>query len=297
MGFHVFTLCGEPLCAYKELTNPKSDYKQVLKKVAVGVDSLKDPGCVDKLHPFALALIYKFHVKHRRPFYRMWPGFVENIAKMNMPTNFPQFYLGVDSLEIDFMDSPEMSLLLDTGMGVIQCISMQQMWTSPNQAGDLFWILAIQYLEYGSNAVKYLTVLLNNKIVPEMPEMLAKIIYSLYLVKNNPDIVQPKVLAKDLEKYKATGDEKYVLKARRNGFIGYDVGKELPTKSEIKQMRKENSEALSHGQKCPHIRSSHLHLFWTGTERSIPVIKLVKETFVNVAKLREIPQGYYGENK
>jgi hypothetical protein len=46
---------------------------------------------------------------------------------------------------------------------------------------------------------------------------------SLCLLENDPSIISPDVLADDRAKYEASGDQRYVDKARRRGKVGWDV--------------------------------------------------------------------------
>ena len=46
---------------------------------------------------------------------------------------------------------------------------------------------------------------------------------TLCLLKNDPEIVAPDVLADDRAKYDQTEDRKYIEKARRRGKVGWDV--------------------------------------------------------------------------
>lgn len=292
MKFYQFTLEGEPQAAYREIVNtPVSAVRNPSQSFRDGLDNI----CTNKNYaePYSLAILYRIHVNTKRPFYRLWPGFVEQIERLPLPETVPYFNLGIDSLEIDFAedsDTDDSPLVGDEVF--LKSVLLQQINPPPDSTDPVYWIITSYGLcSDGTN--RYYSVTLPHKDLLKLTQSIPRIIYALYLVKNNPDIVTPRALAKDRDKYQATGDEKYIAKAHRLGVFGYDIGKDIPTRADIDRMRKENATALANGQKCPHIRASHLHLYWTGHGRVNPVIKLVKETFVNVDKMKEVPQGYY----
>jgi hypothetical protein len=49
----------------------------------------------------------------------------------------------------------------------------------------------------------------------------------LYLLENDPSVIEPDVLSKDRDKFEASGDAKYVHKAHRRGKIGWNLGRRI----------------------------------------------------------------------
>ena len=84
----------------------------------------------------------------------------------------------------------------------------------------------------------------------ELQSRCMRIIATLCLIADNPEFVSADVLAADEEKYKLTGDDKYVRKAKRRGKYGWTVGK--------------------HVEMSPHFRNRCLALYWTGQGAPFP---------------------------
>jgi hypothetical protein len=110
--------------------------------------------------------------------------------------------------------------------------------------------------------------------------------------QEDSDLIKPLVLNRDKEHFESTGDMKYIERARRNGVNGWDVGRDIPTPEEMETLRQQAGE---HGRKSPHWRTGYFAIRHTGEGRSVPVIRWIRETFVNKDLWKEIPQGYYGE--
>mgnify|MGYP000930750447 CR=1 FL=1 len=242
-------------------------------------------------NPFGIAELLALHEKGKRPFYKMWPGFLENIEHMKLPETMPPLNIGVESLELDF----------PTTYTGIQALTLFPFWEhDETKSGKMAWIICAQGdtrddtfstppepSDFGH------IVVCSQHTVTGLTPYMCRIIYALYLIHDNPEIIRPIVLNKDKEKFESTGDKKYIEKAIKYGIVGHDVGRDIPTRAEIARMREENQTALLHGKVCPHIRCSHLQLYWTGKGRTEPKIKLVKEAFVNWENFKDIPQGYH----
>lgn len=106
-----------------------------------------------------------------------------------------------------------------------------------------------------------------------------KIVCSLSLIRNNPDIIEPLPLDNDLRKFeKSTDFERKALleKAKRRGKVGWAVGKRIETVA---------------GVRCPHFA-----IRWMGHgEPKTPVLRPISGCIVNRRKLSEIPTGYLDE--
>jgi len=104
---------------------------------------------------------------------------------------------------------------------------------------------------------------------------------TIRLIKDEPELIQPDVLAADRAKYDAlaAGDTslrmRLVQKAIQRGKYGYRVGHLY-----------ENKETI------PHVRRPHPALVWTGEGRKIPRIVLRRGSVVHRDKVSQIPSGY-----
>ncbi len=108
----------------------------------------------------------------------------------------------------------------------------------------------------------------------ESVRVAVRIALSLCLLANDPDIIQPDVLADDRRKYEETGDQKYVDKAVRRGKRGWVVGAHLDV--------------------SPHWRRAHFGIRWTGKGAAVPKIVPIKGAVVKRSKLTDVPTGYMG---
>jgi hypothetical protein len=121
---------------------------------------------------------------------------------------------------------------------------------------------------------------------------LLKIIISLCMLGKDPSIIQPVVLSKDRRAWEATGDWKYVEKARRRGVYGWEIGRNIE-----EQIAKEiEQETREHGGVSPHWRNGCPALCWTGEGRKIPEIRWRNGCIVNRERLLAMPTGYLDEN-
>lgn len=105
-----------------------------------------------------------------------------------------------------------------------------------------------------------------------------KLCLTLRLISNDPDLIEPEVLNKDLDKY-ADADEYtkglLVDKAIRRGKNGYKVG-----------------HLLESYEMSPHIRRPHPALVWTGSGKSTPKIVMRSGSIIHKEMVNKIPTGY-----
>lgn len=108
---------------------------------------------------------------------------------------------------------------------------------------------------------------------------LARLSVLAALVGQGDDLITPEILARDESKYgPADLSEKHWIeeRARRVNGRGFSFGKRLQRESEL----------------SPHWRNPHMALFWTGKNRSVPVLKLRSGCVVTSTALSEIPTGF-----
>jgi hypothetical protein len=124
------------------------------------------------------------------------------------------------------------------------------------------------------------------------PLELIKLILTICMLGNDHSIIQPDVLSKDREAWEATGDWKYVERARRRGKNGWEIGRNIEERiaQEIEQ------ETKKHGSVSPHWRNGGPALYWTGKGGKIPEIHWRNGCVVNREKLITMPTGHLDEN-
>jgi hypothetical protein len=111
----------------------------------------------------------------------------------------------------------------------------------------------------------------------EILHAVARIVCTLCLMADDPQIVEPVVLKDDEDKYERTLDPALVEKARRRGNHGWHVGRAIEV--------------------VPHVRAaSPAALYWTGEGRKIPKIRFRRGTVVHRKKLADLPTGFLAED-
>lgn len=104
----------------------------------------------------------------------------------------------------------------------------------------------------------------------------ARIVCTLCLMADDPQVVEPVVLRDDEDKYEKNPDPALVEKARRRGNYGWHVGKSIEV--------------------SPHVRAAcPAALYWTGEGRRVPKIRFRRGSIVHRKKLAEMPTGYLEE--
>ncbi len=222
----------------------------------------------------------------RCPYYRIYPGVFEAILKLDLDKlldldvcPFP-FGLKTLSIEIpkDYWNLLECSSLIVGELNGYYGVTLQNVASG-----------------YGYNLINLLSIKKDLERCNEATHIFTKIIFGVLSIGENPDIVKPVVLRADQRKYEATGDEKYIEKAKRRGVFGFNIGEDIPTKAQIKRMIEENELAIKQGRKAPHYRRDCLALVYTGKGRALPKIVRRKGCFVNRDLLTKLPQGFYEE--
>ena len=104
-----------------------------------------------------------------------------------------------------------------------------------------------------------------------------RIIDTLCLMADDPQVVEPVVLRDDEDKYERSGDAALVEKARRRGNYGWHVGRTIEV--------------------SPHVRAAcPAALYWTGEGRKIPKIRFRLGTIVHRKKYGSVPTGFLNED-
>lgn len=104
-----------------------------------------------------------------------------------------------------------------------------------------------------------------------------RLVCTIALIADDPDLIKPDVLSNDRAKYDQTGDQKYVDKARRRGKVGWNIGEGI--------------------EQCPHYRRPHLGLRWTGPGSLVPKIVPIKGAIVNRQRASAVPTGYLDDEE
>jgi hypothetical protein len=107
----------------------------------------------------------------------------------------------------------------------------------------------------------------------EIPHAVARIVCTLCLMADDPQVVEPVVLKDDEQRYDRNPDPQLVVKARRRGNYSWHVGRTIEVSSHVRAA-------------CP------AALCWTGEGRKIPKIRFRRGSIVHRKKLAEVPTGF-----
>jgi hypothetical protein len=91
------------------------------------------------------------------------------------------------------------------------------------------------------------------------------------LLDQDPDLIEPDVLADDRRRYEETRDAALVARAVRRGKRGWNIGAHLDV--------------------SPHWRRPHFALRWTGPGGAVPRVVPVKGAVVRLHSLKQVPSG------
>lgn len=101
-----------------------------------------------------------------------------------------------------------------------------------------------------------------------------KIIVTLCLLKNNPDLIEPIPLEADRAKWEQTHDLKLIQKAAGRGKRGWAIGR--------------------HIEVAPGFRRPHFAIRWCGPGGADPQLKPIKGCLVRRQKISEVPTDWLG---
>lgn len=220
----------------------------------------------------------------KRPFYRVYPGYIEIVKNLDFTKFLWKAVLPIDPVAIELPETLDYITenLSRTGIEILHV------------KGAILTVRdeTIAAYTYGvTESGKETNSNIQNACLSEDGihlNLFGAIGVGLQLIQDEPDLITPILLKRDLGK---PPTPHLINRAIRNGVYGFDVGEPLPTKEEIEQMKK--SGAFHEGEKSPHFRSSYFGLRWTGSGRAIPKVVKIKECFVGLEKMKKVPTGYY----
>lgn len=240
----------------------------------------------------------------KEPYYRIFPGVLESLLKLDVhkliKLELPSLPFGLTTLEIEI---PECYWdILKYKSLIFENITNTIRMSDPTlELGMELWSTLVQDISGGLKPVVIEKNLLDDKALEDATEFelnFLRILCGILSIGDNPDIVKPMVLRKDMRKYETATDEekaKLIAKAKRRGVVGYAIGEDIPTKAQIKRMIEENELAVQQGRKATHYRSSHLAMIGTGKNRAFPKLIVRSGCIVNKDLYKQVPQGFYME--
>ena len=243
-------------------------------------------------------------VREKEPYYRIFPGVLESLLKLDvnklLKLELPTLPFGLNTLEIEIPECCWETLKFKSL--IFENITHTIQKEDPNmKLGLELWSMMVQDTDDGLHPLVLEKNLLEEQMLDDATEFelnFLRILCGILSIGDNPDIVKPMVLRKDMRKYETATDEekaKLIAKAKRRGVVGYAIGEDIPTKAQIKRMIEENELAVQQGRKATHYRSSHLAMIGTGKNRAFPKLIARSGCIVNKDLYKQVPQGFYME--
>lgn len=234
----------------------------------------------------------------KRPYYNVWPGIIPLLTKidLDLPSHLVAAPLSTINLRFPVKNNPlsfkangkdvfATGMLLSQADNADSTTTFLQLWIDigeVSERGNPATTMRMFPLSESMTVEQALNELGEDpsaKIGIEVPNAffstMVRLACTVCLLADDPQIIEPDVLADDRVKFEETRDIKYVEKAHRRGKLGWNVG--------------EKFEAI------PHYRRPHPALFWTGKGRLIPKIGIRKGSIVNRTIVGDIPTGYLDE--
>ena len=240
-------------------------------------------------------------IRSKRPYYRMYPGVTEALTRLGIEKHdISKVRPPVNPLSLEFpVDSP----LIAGDRKIVNILFMEFAEEDDNSP----FVEDCLFIEYRSHVDTFGVItfsreydeimrLVNSgsEAEAETYKVVLQIVFGVCMIpQSDTSLITPRVLNRDLEKFEATGDIKFVERAKRNGVIGWDVGRDIPTLEEMESLRQQGEA----GRKSPHWRMGHFALRHTGEGRVDKKVVWIKETFINKNLLKEVPHGYHDKEK
>ena len=238
-------------------------------------------------------LAEEMHASNRRPFYRVYPGVVAAMLR-----------LGLEKIDISNVHPPVNGLALEFAEGhFLRVGHLEIAGLMIAELGKKILFIEFVHSDGNRGQCKFSRVhqsILNG--LQDNPEIERNLLTQIMQIAlgvcmiphSDTDLLKPLVLNRDKEKFAATGDVKFVDRAKRNGVHGWELGRDIPTPEEMETLRQQHGEP---GRKSPHWRMGHFAIRHTGEGRSVPVIRWINETFVNKDLWNKVPHGYHDDDE
>lgn len=222
----------------------------------------------------------------RRPYYDVWPSVIEPFLKLDLETvKCKHIILPLPQLLIRFPHKHELvgkvrTILVATCMSAEGEPALNVSVDDGSAAGrDQFPIPTIvgmslkpeesiqERLEYGRTHPYCADV-----IDTTMVDAAFRFVTVLCLIKNDPDLIEPQVLAADQQRYEQQSDPTLIAKAERKGKRGWSVGR--------------------HIEVAPGYRRPHFAIRWCGPGGVEPKLRPIKGCIVKRKLITDVPTGY-----
>lgn len=245
-----------------------------------------------------------FYEKTRRPYYNVYPSVVRLLSRLNLSAvPSKQLKLPLPTFCIRFPEGhrelliagqhPVRSILVgyscilkgkhkDYDGGLTAYIDCGEVEESCGVRVPIFMYLNLPIdegisLEDSSNALESdPSAFVGIQLDPETRLKIIRIIATVCLLENDPNIIEPDVLDRDSHLLPGIGDEdlnRLTKRAHNRGKIGWIIGRKI--------------------EMIPHVRGpSPFALYWTGHGRTIPKLRYRRGTIVHRSVVEKVPSGF-----
>jgi hypothetical protein len=232
--------------------------------------------------------------QQRKPYYRVWPGIVPMLTRLNLAFNSSLIRLPLPALcvrfpkignplrfkhdekEIDIRcmlmceikEGELLSILIDVGERHCDNGVELPVYTYRNFRRQDGLDVEQSLRESGNNEYSDAGIIIPADVISDC----VRICCTLCLLEQDPSLIEPDVLSRDRLKFEETAAAKFVAKAHRRGKIGWNVGRRIEV--------------------IPHYRRPHLALVWTGQGRSVPKIVARRGSIVHRRQVEQVPTAF-----
>lgn len=240
--------------------------------------------------------------EYERPYYNLWPSVLQMIRDVSLDVPMRCLKLPYSAMAVCFPEDTKEGLasflvsvdkgikrefLVNITANVFVGGEAMVVWRWGQVDGDEPFTVFANCRDNPKDWKRHGVGELSEEQESSILKLVCHVFCGVAILANDPTIVQPIVLNRDMLKYRSSDEatKKYLedRAARINGR-GFGVGEGL--ESELK------STSVS-----PHVRKPHMALFWTGKGRTVPVLQLRRGAFIHPAEATEVPTGYMGKEE
>lgn len=267
-----------------------------------------------------LAIEREWH-KDSRPYYRVWPGILQPLLRLRLDrvecrhVRLPVHSICVEmpvgrSMSVDprcanWWADREHELAPPFELATILAIQQRESIRLLINWSGATWLFAYYDLPLaGGNIEEAIPLAIRPMMadVPSIPTLeraglidVMRLLCMIALIRDDPSLVVPRVLAADQTNWEQTHDIALVAKSRRRGNVGWDLGREIPLPAEAPAEKPAAGEETARTV-SPHYRHAHPALVWVGKRADPkPRIVLRRGSFVHGDAIADLPQGWYGD--
>jgi len=264
----------------------------------------------------------------KRPFFRVWPGFLETLTRFktapillkDIVIDFPE---GVRSVSLELPRTKPVRF----GDYILQTVQVtlfpasSEICSALSSPGVVCYTVTVELQNTRAGYGTYMTRKLifgqdtgetfdermrqltpsedcyHNKdhdvdIAWLFAAKLAVLVGLVAKADSDVELLTPLVLDRYQPAYDRTHHERYLEKSRKEGFYGWDLGKNILDSEQVAKLKQLGAER---GAVTPHWRNAHWSHRWAGEGRKQLKVVFINGVMVNEDLATKIPHGYYAK--